>query len=224
MRARLAIVPPVKRRWIFASALSTLAALATLAGCGHHGPARAPNPADAPIGDPTEAAPPKTLFTAKSVASLFSYPLKLTLSESDLGPEWSQKGKVVWSVALAAEDDTFAPVTLILFDGHYRGLTISDDQKDILRRSSLFKDLAFSGGRTGYAMRAAGDAGDTEETALIPSPRGRYELLVLVTVPKAGPTEAPGTEAYRALLTEYTVRLVETVARGLEAEWNGKKP
>jgi len=216
----------VKRRWISASALSTLAALATLAGCGGHGhgAARAPTPAEAPIGDPTEAPPPKTLFTAKSVASLFSYPLKLTLSESELGPEWSQKGKVVWSVALAADDDTFAPVTLILFDGHYRGLTISDDQKDILRRSALFKDLTFDRGRTGYAMRAAGEAGDTEETALIPSPRGRYELLVLVTVPKAGPTEAPGTEAYRALLTEYTVRLVETVARGLEAEWNAKKP
>ena len=211
----------MKRRWIFAAALSTIAALT---GCRSHGAARAPSAADAPIGDPTEAAPPKTLFSAKSVASLFSYPPKLTLSESELGPEWSQKGKVVWSVAYAADDDTFAPVTLILFDGHYRGLTISDNQKDILRRSGLFKDLAFDRGRAGYAMRAGGEAGDTEETALIPSPRGRYELLVLVTVPKAGPTEAPGTEAYRALLTEYTVRLVESVARGLDAKWNAKKP
>lgn len=212
----------VKRRWISTFALFSIVALA---GCGKGpGAARAPSDGFVAIGDPTEAPPPKTLFTAASVASLFSYPRKLTLSESELGPEWSQKGRVVWSVAFAADDDTFAPVTLILFDGHYRGLTISNDQKDILRRSSLFKDLAFARGRTGYAMRAGGEATDTEETALIPSPRGRYELLLMVTVPKNGPTEAPGTEAYRALLTEYTVRLVETVARGLEAEWNAKKP
>jgi hypothetical protein len=166
-----------------------------------------------------EAAPPKTIFTAKMIADLFSYPREITASDASLGPEWAQKGKVVWSIAFAAADDTFAPVTMILFDGRYRGMTVSDNQKDLLRRSGLFKDLAFGEGRAGYAMRAAGDAGDAEETASIPSPRGRYELLVLVDVPKDGPTEAPGTEAYRSLLTEFTVRLMETVAKGIDAEW-----
>ena len=210
----------MKRPWISACALLTIA---TLAGCG--GGAHAPRPgafAEAAPGDPKEAPPAKTLFTAKSVASLFSYPQKLTMTEAQLGPEWSQKGHVVWSVAFVADDDTFAPVTMILFDGHYRGLTISDDQKDLLRRSSLFKDLDFKRDRPGYAMRATGVDGAAEETALIISPRGRYELLVLVDVPKGGPTEAPGTEAYRALLMEYTVRLMETVARGFDAKWTGK--
>lgn len=208
----------MKRSWIPACALSLLAALA---GCGSSA-AQAPATPEARYGDPTEAPPPKTLFTAKAVASLFSYPNKLTLTEAQLGPEWSQKGRVVWSVAFVADDDSFAPVTMILFEGRYTGLTISDDQKDLLRRSSLFKDLDFHRDHLGYAMRAAGEAGAAEETALIPSPRGRYELLVLVDVPKGGPTEAPGTEAYRALLMEYTVRLVETVARGLDAIWSGK--
>lgn len=207
----------MKRRWIPACALLSIVALA---GCG--GPARAPGAPEAHYGDPTEAPPPKTLFTAKSLASLFSYPQKLTVTEAQLGPEWSQKGRVVWSIAFVADDDTFAPVTMILFEGRYTGLTISDDQKDLLRRSSLFKDLDFGRDHLGYAMRATGEAGAAEETALIPSPRGRYELLVLVDVPKGGPTEAPGTEAYRALLMEYTVRLVETVARGLDATWSGK--
>jgi hypothetical protein len=209
----------VKRSWIPACALSLLTALA---GCSGGSAARAPGVAEAHYGDPTEAPPPKTLFTAKSVGSLFSYPQKLTVTEAQLGPEWSQKGRVVWSIAFVADDDTFAPVTMILFEGRYTGLTISDDQKDLLRRSSLFKDLDFGRDHLGYAMRATGEAGAAEETALIPSPRGRYELLVLVDVPKGGPTEAPGTEAYRALLMEYTVRLVETVARGLDATWSGK--
>ena len=210
----------VKLRWIPACALLTIAALA---GCGGGGGATHPRSiaAIAP-GDPKEAPPAKTLFTAKSVASLFSYPQKLTMTEAQVGPEWSQKGHIVWSVAFVADDDTFAPVTMILFDGHYGGLTISDDQKDLLRRSALFKDLDFGRDRPGYAMRATGDAGAAEETALIISPRGRYELLVLVDVPKGGPTEAPGTEAYRALLMEYTVRLMETVARGFDATWTGK--
>lgn len=213
----------MKRRWIPALALSTIAALASLAGCGAAGAPHARGAAEVRPGDPTEAPPAKALFTAKSVASLFSYPQKLTVTEAQVGPEWSQKGRIVWSIAFVADDDTFAPVTMILFDGRYGGLTVSDDQKDLLRRSGLFKDLDFGGAnRTGYAMRATGEAGAAEETALIPSPRGRYELLVLVDVPKGGPTEAPGTEAYRALLMEYTVRLVETVARGLEATWSGK--
>jgi hypothetical protein len=208
----------VKRRWIPACALLTIAALA---GCGS--PAtHARTVAEAMPGDPKEPPPAKTLFTAKSVASLFSYPQKLTMTEAQVGPEWSQKGRIVWSVAFVADDDTFAPVTMILFEGRYSGLTISDDQKDLLRRSALFKDLDFGRDHLGYAMRATGEAGAAEETALIPSPRGRYELLVLIDVPKGGPTEAPGTEAYRALLMEYTVRLVETVARGLEATWSGK--
>jgi hypothetical protein len=198
-----------------------LLALAALGGCG--GVAAPPRPvAEIAPGDAKEPPPAKTLFTARSVASLFSYPRKLTMTEAQVGPEWSQKGKVVWSIAFVADDDTFAPVTMILFDGHYRGLTISDDQKDLLRRSALFKDLDYGRDRPGYAMRATGVDGAAEETALIISPRGRYELLVLVDVPKGGPTEAPGTEAYRALLMEYTVRLVETVARGLEATWSGK--
>ena len=208
----------VKRRWIPAFALVTIAALA---GCGasvaHPRPAAAVAP-----GDPKEAPPAKTLFTAKSVASLFSYPQKLTMTEAQVGPEWSQKGHIVWSVAFVADDETFAPVTMILFEGHYGGLTVSDDQKDLLRRSALFKDLDFGRDRPGYALRATGEAGAAEETALIISPRGRYELLVLVDVPKGGPTEAPGTEAYRALLMEYTVRLMETVAHGLDATWSGK--
>jgi hypothetical protein len=210
----------VKRPWIPACALLTIA---TLAGCGGgaHAP-RAGAVAEAAPGDPKEAPPAKTLFTAKSVASLFSYPQKLTMTEAQVGPEWSQKGKIVWSIAFVADDDTFAPVTMILFDGHYRGLTISEDQKDLLRRSSLFKDLDFKRDRPGYAMRATGVDGAAEETALIISPRGRYELLVLVDVPKGGPTEAPGTEAYRALLMEYTVRLMDTVARGFDATWTGK--
>ena len=209
----------MKRSWIPACALSLLTALA---GCSGGSAARAPGAAEAHHGDPTEAPPPKTLFTAKSLASLFSYPQKLTVTEAQLGPEWAQKGRVVWSIAFVADDDTFAAVTMILFEGRYAGLTISDDQKDLLRRSSLFKDLDFGRDHLGYAMRATGEAGAAEETALIPSPRGRYELLVLVDVPKGGPTEAPGTEAYRALLMEYTVRLVETVARGLDATWSGK--
>jgi predicted small lipoprotein YifL len=213
----------VKRRWIPACALLTIAALAALAGCGGSGGApHARTIAEVQPGDPHEAPPAKTLFTAKSVASLFSYPQKLTMTEAQLGPEWAQKGKIVWSIAFVADDDTFAPVTMILFDGHYRGLTISDDQKDLLRRSHLFKDLNFGRDRPGYAMRAIGDAAAAEETALVISPRGRYELLVLVDVPKGGPTEAPGTEAYRALLMDYSVRLVETVARGLDATWTGK--
>lgn len=209
----------MKRRWIPACALVTIAALAGCSGAAAH--PRSIAEAAAP-GDPKEAPPAKTFFTAKSVASLFSYPQKLTMTEAQVGPEWSQKGRVVWSIAFVAADDTFAPVTMILFDGHYGGLTISDDQKDLLRRSALFKDLDFGRDRPGYAMRATGEAGAAEETALIISPRGRYELLVLVDVPKGGPTEAPGTEAYRDLLMEYTVRLMETVARGLDATWTGK--
>ena len=208
----------MKRRWIPACALLTIAALA---GCGA-GAAHPRSTAEIAPGDPKEAPPARTLFTAKSVASLFSYPQKLTMTEAQVGPEWSQKGHVVWAIAFVADDDTFAPVTMILFDGHYRGLTISDDQKDLLRRSALFKDLEFGRDRPGYAMRATGVDGAAEETALVISPGGRYELLVLVDVPKGGPTEAPGTEAYRALLMEYTVRLVETVARGLDATWTGK--
>ncbi|MEP7125468.1 MAG: hypothetical protein ABJE95_31335 [Byssovorax sp.] len=210
----------MKRPWIPACALLTIA---TLAGCGGlaHAP-RAQPVAEAAPGDPKEPPPAKTLFSASSVASLFSYPQKLTATEAQLGPEWAQKGHIVWAIAFVADDDTFAPVTMILFDGHYKGLTISDDQKDLLRRSNLFKDLDFKRDRPGYAMRATGEAGAAEETALIISPRGRYELLVLVDVPKGGPTEAPGTEAYRALLMEYTVRLMDTVARGFDATWTGK--
>lgn len=213
----------MKRRWIPACALLTIAASVPLGGCGGSGGApHARTIVEAAPGDPNEPPPAKTLFTAKSVASLFSYPQKLTMTEAQVGPEWSQKGKIVWSIAFVADDDTFAPVTMILFDGHYRGLTISDDQKDLLRRSHLFKDLDFGHDRPGYAMRATGDAGAAEETTLVISPRGRYELLVLVDVPKGGPIEAPGTEAYRALLMDYSVRLVETVARGLDATWSGK--
>lgn len=200
---------------------SLLLALAALTGCGGGAP-RARGPAEVLPGDPTEPGPAKKLFSTKLVGQLFSYPQKLTMTEAELGPEWAQKGRVVWSIAYVADDDTFAPVTMILFEGHYGGLTISDDQKDLLRRSHLFKDLDFGRDHLGYAMRAAGEAGAAAETALIPSARGRYELLVLVDVPKGGPTEAPGTEAYRALLMEYTVRLMETVARGLDAAWTGK--
>lgn len=176
------------------------------------------------MGDPREAPPQKELFSTQVIANLFSYPaaLPLVVSDVDMGPAWAQKGKVVWAESFAAADDSFAPVTLILFEGRYRGMTVTENQRDLLRRSGLYKDLDFGDGRAGYALRAASDTGEAEETASIQSPRGRFELLVLVSVPKGGPREAPGAEAYRSLLMEHTVRLMESVAKGLGGVWKGK--
>ncbi|MFO0757559.1 MAG: hypothetical protein U0359_13770 [Byssovorax sp.] len=207
--------------------------LVGLSACHPHAPAGpsaagpgAPQPApargEAPL--PTiggEAAPSPDLFSPKLVANLFSHPGPLLVSDVDMGPSWAEKGKVVWAVSFAADDGSFAPLTLILFEGRYRGLTITDNQRDLLRRSGLYKDLDFGKGRTGYALRAADDGGGAEETAAIRSPGGHYELLVLVSVPKGGPPETPGSAAYRSLLLEHTVRLMESVARGMSEQWKG---
>lgn len=177
-----------------------------------------PDPSGTEQGDPGEAPPPKTLFSPGEIASLFSYPNPLGVNDAELGPEWLQRGTVVWAVSYASPDDTFAPVTLILFKGRYRAANLTMYEKDLLLRSGGYKDLQYKDGRTGYAMRAGGD-GDAMETASIPSAGGRYELLVLIEVPNGGPKEAPGTEAYRALLMDYTVKLLETVAVGMDASW-----
>ena len=46
---------------------------------------------------------------------------------------------------------------------------------------------------------------------------------MLVDVPKGGPAEAPGESAYRALLMDYTVKLLEAVAKGMDEAWVGAK-
>lgn len=207
-----------------ALALTTATATAT-AGCGG-AKGKAPKVvggADSgEIGDPSEPPLAKDFFTPETIASLFSFYAPLGVLDAQLGPEWHDRGKVVWAVTYAGPDDTFAPVTLILFKGHYRPDPLSDNQRDLLRRSGGYKDMSYALGRKGYAMLAAGE-GTAVETALIPSPRGRFELLVLVEVPKDGPAEAPGEGAYRALLMDYTVKLLEAVAKGMDEAWVGKK-
>jgi hypothetical protein len=195
-----------------------------ISGCsGQNGSGQgAAQPGDDEIGDPTEAAPPKTLFSPTEIASFFSYNAPLGVNDADLGPDWETKGKILWAVTYASPNDTFAPVTLILFKGHYREKPLTIYEKDLLLHSGGYKDLTYKNGRTGYAMRAAGD-GDALETASIPSPRGRYELLVLIDVKREGPEEGPGTEAYRALLMDYTVKLLESVAMQMDAAWVRKR-
>jgi len=192
-----------------------------IAGCGPKGSGKGAGnggKVDTRTGDQGEPAPPKTLFSAQQIASLFSHPGPLGVNDATLGPEWQDKGKVVWAVSYASPDETFAPVTVVLFEGRYLGQTLSTYEKDLLRRSGGYKDLEYANGRTGWAMRAGGE-GDAIETALIPSPRGRFHLLVMVEVSNAGPTEAPDTAAYRALLMDYTVKLLESVALGLDEAW-----
>ncbi len=207
--------------WLFAGALVT----AVIAGCGAHPSAKGgPTPRGQgalrePVGDPTEAAPTPALFGEKVIANLFSHPGPLQVSEVDMGPEWAEKGKVVWAASYAAADGSFAPLTLILFEGRYRGLSISDNQRELLRGSGSYKDVDFGKGRTGFALRAADDKGGAEETAAITSPRGRFELLLLESVPKGGPSETPETAAYRSLLMDHTVRLMESVTRGMSELW-----
>ncbi len=203
---------------------AALAAVLALGACGSRptSPAArdvAPSPREAAVGDPRESPPSPELFDPRVVANLFSHPGPLVASDVDMGPAWSQKGKVVWALSFAAADESFAPLTLILFEGHYRGLTISDNQRDLLRRSGLYKDLDFGHGRTGYALRASNDAGGAEETALVRSPRGRFELFLLVSVQKGGPRATPEAEAYQSLLMEHTVRLMESVAKGMSELW-----
>jgi hypothetical protein len=198
-----------------------LALALLIAGCGPKGSGKGAGNAgkdDTRTGDQGEPTPPKTLFSAHQIASLFSHPGPLGVNDATLGPEWEGKGKVVWAVSYASPDETFAPVTVILFEGRYLGQTISTYEKDLLQRSGGYKDLEYKNGRAGWAMRAGGE-GDAIETALIPSPRGRFHLLVLVEVSSSGPTEAPDTAAYRALLMDYTVKLLESVALGLDEAW-----
>lgn len=194
-------------------------------GCGPKAGAKGAKDTDVPFertGDQSEPVPPKTLFSAQEIASLFSHPGPLGVNDAPLGPEWKQRGKVLWSVSYASPDETFAPVTLILFEGRYRGNTLGPYEKDLLLRSGGYKDLEYAKGRTGWAMRAGDDSGDALETALIPSPRQRFQLLVLVQVTNQGPTEAPNTAAYRALLMDYTVKLLEAVAKGIDVAWMKK--
>jgi hypothetical protein len=203
----------------------TLALMTATAGCGGakgKDPNAGTGASRVEFGDPREPPLAKDFFTPEAIASLFSFYAPLGVLDADLGPEWHDRGEVVWAVTYAGPDDTFAPVTLILFKGHYRPDPLSDNQRDLLRRSGGYKDMSYGLGRKGYAMLAAGD-GTAVETALIPSPRGRFELLVLVEVPKGGPAEAPGEGAYRALLMDYTVKLLEAVVKGMDEAWVGKK-
>jgi hypothetical protein len=179
--------------------------------------AAAPSVEPAP-GDRDEPPPSADLFRPEVVASLFSYGRPLQRSPAELGPEWKGDGTLVWAEAYASADETFAKVTLVLFDGRFQGMTLDDRQKNILRLSDSYHDLDFGPGRAGYATRAQSDTGALE-TASIPSPRGRYELLVLVELPKGGPKEGPGSEAYRSLLMGYPVKLLESVARGIDEMW-----
>jgi hypothetical protein len=182
----------------------------------------APAAAPAPVGDRDEPPPSAELFRPEVVASLFSYSRPLVRAPAELGPAWQGNGTIVWAEAYTSPDDTFAKVMLVLFDGKYRGMALDDRQKNILRLSDAYHDLDFGGGRRGYATHAASDTGALE-TASIPSPRGRYELLVLVELPKGGPKEGPGSEAYRALLMGYPVKLLESVARGIDEMWSKGK-
>lgn len=210
-----------------ARSAAALGAILALGACGPRagtpGARGSEATSEAPTGDPREAPPAAEMFSEKVVANLFSHPGPLVASDVDMGPAWAQKGKVVWAASYAAADGSFAPLTLILFEGHYRGLTITDNQRDLLRRSALYKDLDFGHGRTGYALRASNDDGGAEETALIRSPRGRFELLLLVSVPKGGPAATKESEAYRSLLMEYTVRLMESVAKGMSELWKDRR-
>jgi hypothetical protein len=192
------------------------AALAlALAGCGPARAPEAPTPATpAAPGDPSEPPLAADLLTSKAIASLFSYPGPLDRAPAELGPEWQNNGKVAWALSFTSPDGTFAAVTIILFDGRFRGMTLTAAEKDMLRTSDAFHDLDFGGGRKGYAMRAG-----ALETASIPSPRGRYELLLLIDVPHAGPREGKGSEAYRSLLMDYPVKLIGSVAQGLAELW-----
>ncbi len=186
---------------------------------GPSGPGKDQGAAAGPI---TELPPAKDVFTGQLIASLFSYPHALEASDATLGPEWKDKGKIVWARSYVAGDDSFAPVTLVLFESPYKGMTLTPAEKNVLRLSNGYKELAYEGsGRRGFAWRAAGGADDAIETALIPSPAGRFEMLVLIDVPKGGPKERKGTEAYRSLLMDFTVTLIETVARGIDAQWAG---
>jgi len=216
-------VRAVRARIIGHAGRALLLGLALLvAGCGPRGSGKGAGNAglgDGKTGDQSEPVPPKTLFSPQRIASLFSHPGPLGVNDATLGPEWDGKGKIVWAVSYASPDETFAPVTVILFEGHYRGQTLSPYEKDLLLRSGGYKDLEYKNGRKGWAMRAEGD-GNAIETAMIPSPRGRFELLVVVELLNGGPTEAPDTAAYRALLMDYTVKLLESVAVGLDDAWN----
>jgi hypothetical protein len=196
-----------------------LAALAVIAGCGGAPPPPAPSPPAAPAPAPAEAPPARDLFAAPAMASLFSYPRPLAVTDAALGPEWrdGSNGTIVWAIAFAA-DETFAPVTLILFEGPYRGMKLDANVKNLLRTQDAYHDLDYGGGRRGFAMQAAGLGGPLD-TATIPSPKGRYELLLVIDVPKGGPKEGKGTEAYRSLLMDYPVKLIEVVAKGIAERW-----
>jgi len=204
-----------------------LATFSFVAGCGARakGPAEPGPPAvktdatNAPVSEPP---PAKEVFTGEMMASLFSYPYALEATDVELGPAWKDKGKIVWARSYVAKDASFAPATLVLLEAPYKGMNLKPSEKNLLRLSEAYKDLDYEGsGRKGFAWRAAGEGGDAIETALIPSPAGRYEMLLLIDVPKGGPKERKGAEAYRSLLMDYTVKLIETVARGLDARWAG---
>jgi|HubBroStandDraft_6_1064221.scaffolds.fasta_scaffold150621_2 hypothetical protein len=219
-------LPDLLLRAVCATALSALAA----GGCHARPPPIQAAPqvavvtAVAPVqtGDRDEPPPSADLFRPEIVASLFSFPRPLVRAPAELGPEWKGNGTMVWAQTYASGDDTFAKVTLVLFDGRYRGMTLDDRQRNLLRLSDAYHDLDFGGGRAGYVMLAQGDTGALE-TATLPSPRGRYELLVVVELPKGGPKEGPGSEAYRSLIMGYPVKLLESVARGIDELWSHPK-
>jgi hypothetical protein len=155
------------------------------------------------------------------VASLFSYTRPLVRAPVTLGPEWKDSGAIVWALSFTAPEGGFAPVMLVLFEGRYRGMNLGPNEKRLLRTSDAYHDLDFGGGRAGFAMRA-GSATGALETATVPSPRGRYELLIVIDLPQGGPRELKGTEAYRALLMDYPIKLIETVAHGLDGMWTAR--
>ena len=97
-------------------------------------------------------------------------------------------------------------------------IVLDANVKNLLRTQDAYHDLDYGGGRKGFAMRAAGLGGPLD-TATIPSPKGRYELLLVIDVPKGGPKEGKGTEAYRSLLMDYPVKLIEVVAKGIAERW-----